>query len=277
MLATLGRLGEALCVRAAEHDLHGEDAARPARRVRVRRDADAVARRVRGRFDVLHRTFLGYPARLAPADRVARFHALFGRSLARHAAQEPLTADETGVGRRLHRARPAPRSGALLMKRRTVLAAARRRRRGLAAARCCGPLPARRRRVLHLHPRGRRLGRHAVGRPAQRAQRARRAGVDRQHRHRPRSRTGRRVALDGDTDTFEILDAGDVAMRFGPGDRRSLRPARSPDDHQRPRDEHGEPPRRHRVLGDRAGTSRAGARRQRSIDVAIANELGTAS
>ena len=36
-------------------------------------------------FDVLHRTFLGYPVKLAPPDRVERFHTLFTAISQRHA------------------------------------------------------------------------------------------------------------------------------------------------------------------------------------------------
>jgi hypothetical protein len=90
MLATLGRLGEALCARAAEHDLHAKTP--PEQRVVFAFDDDDWD----ARFDVLHRTFLGYPARLAFADRIARFHALWSDVAARHAgAKQPLTAEET--------------------------------------------------------------------------------------------------------------------------------------------------------------------------------------
>ena len=156
-----------------------------------------------------------------------------------------------------------------------VSADARCRRGGarVAAPLWAAPHAATRRRVLRLHPRVRRLGRHAVGRPAQRAQGARRAGVDRQHRHRPahaledrRARRRHRHVRD------PRAERRHAALR--PRHRRALRSARSPDDHQRPRDEHGEPPRRHRVLGDRAPPRRRRARRRRAIDVAIANELG---
>jgi hypothetical protein len=109
MLATLGRLGEALCARAAEHDLHGgktplaqrvvfaftvsvPGTAREADRD-VEPDGDAAFAE---RFDVLHRTFLGYPATLAPGDRTAKFHALFDGVVARHATGKTLTATETG-------------------------------------------------------------------------------------------------------------------------------------------------------------------------------------
>lgn len=93
MLATLGRLGEALCARAAEHDLHARTPLD--QRVVFAFDARGEDAFATG-FDVLHRTFLGYPARLAPTDRIARFHALFTSVAARHAGmKQPLTADET--------------------------------------------------------------------------------------------------------------------------------------------------------------------------------------
>lgn len=94
MLATLGRLGEALCVRAAEHDLHAKTPLD--QRVVFAFEAgpdDDLA--FATRFDVLHRLFLGYPAKLAPGDRVAKFHALYQDVAARHTAKGPLTSDET--------------------------------------------------------------------------------------------------------------------------------------------------------------------------------------
>lgn len=81
MLATFERLGAALCDRAVEHDLRGH-------KPRVIFDFDAPdkvdAAAFAPRFDVLHRTFLGYPAKLAPG-REAKFFALFQGTLARHA------------------------------------------------------------------------------------------------------------------------------------------------------------------------------------------------
>jgi len=95
MLATLGRLGEALCARAAEHDLHGGKTPLE-QRVVFAFDGPDTEDTFDARFDVLHRTFLGYPAKLAPGERGAKFHALFGEIAARHAgAKNPLTADET--------------------------------------------------------------------------------------------------------------------------------------------------------------------------------------
>jgi hypothetical protein len=47
------------------------------------------------KLDVLHRTFLGYPLRLAPADRAQKFYLLFTEVEARHPKKNPLNADET--------------------------------------------------------------------------------------------------------------------------------------------------------------------------------------
>lgn len=92
MLATIGKLSEALCVRAAEHDLH----ARTTLDKRVvfgfdARPAPSLAEFEVG-FDVLHRTFLSYPA---PVDRAGRFYALYREVAGRHTAGPTLTSDET--------------------------------------------------------------------------------------------------------------------------------------------------------------------------------------
>jgi len=83
MLATLGRLGEALCVRASEHDF---DKKTP-KDQRVVFAFDVKAGFDDG-FDVLHRTFLGYPAALAPKDRQSRFSTLYQYVLGRHKKPE---------------------------------------------------------------------------------------------------------------------------------------------------------------------------------------------
>jgi hypothetical protein len=99
MLAAFGRLGEALCVRAAEHDLRGPGGKRPPLSERVVFAFEPVARpsaaQFAERFDVLHRGFLGYPAALAPAERTERYHALFSQVAAHHAAKAPLSPEET--------------------------------------------------------------------------------------------------------------------------------------------------------------------------------------
>jgi hypothetical protein len=91
MLATLGRLGEALCVRAAEHDLHAKQ---PAVLFTFAAHVQTLEDFVPD-FDVLHRTFLGYPVRLAPPDRAHKFFALWTEVAAHHKAKNPLSPDET--------------------------------------------------------------------------------------------------------------------------------------------------------------------------------------
>jgi hypothetical protein len=97
MLAAFGRLGEALCVRAAEHDLHNKNTP-PGDRVVFAFEpvAAPTAAQFAERFDVLHRSFLGYPAALAPAERVERYFQLFHAVAGHHTVASPLTSDETG-------------------------------------------------------------------------------------------------------------------------------------------------------------------------------------
>ena len=100
MLATLGRLGEALCARAAEHDLHGATAAPLAQRIVFAFELTKkppTAAEFAERLDVLHRTFLGYPLALAPAERAPRYYQLY-RAIAEHHStrkKASLTADES--------------------------------------------------------------------------------------------------------------------------------------------------------------------------------------
>lgn len=95
MLAALGRLGEALCVRSVEHDLR---AGTPLD-ARVVFAFEPIVNPTRAQFaigfDVLHLTFLGYPASLAPAERLDRYYALFRQVAARHPGRR-LSPDETG-------------------------------------------------------------------------------------------------------------------------------------------------------------------------------------
>ncbi len=90
MMAAFERLGIALCDRALEHDLKASAPVPVERRLIFAfdlpaQDLDAAA--FAPRFDVLHRTFLSYPARLAPPDREARFFALYEGTVARHRAK----------------------------------------------------------------------------------------------------------------------------------------------------------------------------------------------
>jgi len=90
MIAAFERLGVALCDRAIEHDLK----AKPAPFVKDRlvfafdppEGAVSEAAFMRG-FDVLHRTFLAYPSRLAPPGREASFFQLYTETASRHAAK----------------------------------------------------------------------------------------------------------------------------------------------------------------------------------------------
>jgi hypothetical protein len=96
MVATFERLGVALCDRALEHDLRAPKGGEPppvAERLVFAFDApgkgelDAAA--FGPRFDTLHRTFLGYPASLAPPGRVARYYQLYRDVEAGHAKADP--------------------------------------------------------------------------------------------------------------------------------------------------------------------------------------------
>jgi hypothetical protein len=88
MIAAFERLGVALCDRALEHDLEAKPPPLTKDRLIFAFDPPSgevsEAHFARG-FDVLHRTFLGYPARLAPAGREASFFELYRQTVARHA------------------------------------------------------------------------------------------------------------------------------------------------------------------------------------------------
>jgi hypothetical protein len=88
MIAAFERLGVALCDRAVEHDLK----AKPPPFVKDRLvfafeppAGEASEAAFTQGFDVLHRTFLGYPARLAPQGREKDFFTLYRETFARHA------------------------------------------------------------------------------------------------------------------------------------------------------------------------------------------------
>jgi hypothetical protein len=95
MMATFERLGIALCDRAVEHDLKAPKGGEvPPVKDRVifafdlpAGETDEVA--FAPRFDVLHRTFLGYPAALAPPARIARYFELYRDIFAGHAKSQP--------------------------------------------------------------------------------------------------------------------------------------------------------------------------------------------
>lgn len=103
MLATFERIGAALCERATERDLRAKP--RPALDKRAvfafePTTAEPTAQEFAERFDVLHRTFLGYPAHLAETtDRTLRFRNLYRQAVARGAGEtvsRKLTPTEQG-------------------------------------------------------------------------------------------------------------------------------------------------------------------------------------
>ena len=92
MLATFERLGVALCDRALEHDWRGAPPPPVAERTLFAFEpprANPTEAAFAPQFDVLHRTFLGYPASLAPPDRTARFYKLFEQVASEHAKSAP--------------------------------------------------------------------------------------------------------------------------------------------------------------------------------------------
>jgi hypothetical protein len=102
MVAAFERLGVALCDRAVEHDLKSKPPTPIGSRLVFDFELPQTALDAAGfraRFDVLHRTFLGYPAALAPAERGPRFYALYQQIVAAHtkfAPQSRLSPTEAG-------------------------------------------------------------------------------------------------------------------------------------------------------------------------------------
>jgi hypothetical protein len=104
MVATFERLGVALCDRAVEHDLRPAKGRGPIpidERVIFAFEMPAGPvddKEFAPRFDVLHRTFLGYPAALAPPAREGRFFTLYSTIVAEHAkdAKSRFTPQEAG-------------------------------------------------------------------------------------------------------------------------------------------------------------------------------------
>ncbi len=89
MVATFERLGVALCDRALEHDWKSKPPIAPNERAVFVFDepAQTDAASFASRFDELHRTFLSYPARLAPG-RTEDFYALYTTITKLHAANK---------------------------------------------------------------------------------------------------------------------------------------------------------------------------------------------
>jgi hypothetical protein len=81
MIATFERIGIALCDRGLEHDRSTSPRLVYDFDMPAQLDAAAFA----SRFDVLHRTFINYPAALAPTDRTNRYFKLYTDTTALHA------------------------------------------------------------------------------------------------------------------------------------------------------------------------------------------------
>ncbi len=103
MVSTFERVGVALCDRAVEHDIKGLPVPGAPKDPKAKAGPPPVNERVifafdagdpadvaafAPKFDVLHRTFLGYPASLAPTERTARFFALYGDVKKLHATKK---------------------------------------------------------------------------------------------------------------------------------------------------------------------------------------------
>ena len=92
MVAAFERLGVALCDRAIEHDLKAKPRVAIGSRLIFDFDVPETpldsADFAKG-FDELHRTFLGYPAALAPAERGPRFFHMYQQIVAERAKSGP--------------------------------------------------------------------------------------------------------------------------------------------------------------------------------------------
>ena len=90
MLATFERVGIALCDRAAERELDASPRPALASRTVFAFEPTAAGptdKEFADRFDVLHRTFIGYPAALAETPRTERFYKLYIDTVAKHSAK----------------------------------------------------------------------------------------------------------------------------------------------------------------------------------------------
>lgn len=100
MIATFERLGAALCDRAVEKDLKATPAVPVDKRMVYTFDVPKDLLDEAGfttRFNALHRRFLGYPVKLAPAERAPRFYKLYRDIAGQHDAKTSrLTAPEVG-------------------------------------------------------------------------------------------------------------------------------------------------------------------------------------
>lgn len=107
MVAAFERVGIALCDKALEKDLKSNTPMEqrkiyafdlPPGDPKVPQSGVLDRAAFAPRFDVLHTTFLGYPAALAPTDRESRFFDVYTRVAAMHdATKSKFTATEAGM------------------------------------------------------------------------------------------------------------------------------------------------------------------------------------
>jgi hypothetical protein len=91
MLATFERIGIALCDKSLQHDLRRTPALPINERYIFAFDAPPgplTEAAFNDPFDTLHRTFLGYPASLADAQRTLRYLALYNQVYAAHSSED---------------------------------------------------------------------------------------------------------------------------------------------------------------------------------------------
>jgi hypothetical protein len=103
MVASFERVGIALCDRALENDWLGATPPPASKRLIFTFDQPAATATApltqaafTAGFDVLHRTFLGYPSALAPTDRLTRFYGLYNDIVAAHTTKTRFTPQQAG-------------------------------------------------------------------------------------------------------------------------------------------------------------------------------------
>ncbi len=101
MVASFERVGIALCDRALENDWLGTTPPAASARLIFTFDQPSATTPLTqatfaAGFDVLHRTFLGYPAALAPTDRTTRFYGLYNDVVAAHTTKTRFTPAQAG-------------------------------------------------------------------------------------------------------------------------------------------------------------------------------------
>ena len=221
-------------------------------------DEGALAKR----FDVLHRTFLGYPRTLAPPSRTKRFLGLYRDIVRMHKTEARSRASRLTrrAGRRSATGSYATPSftftdmeGSKMATRRTFLkvlgAAQQPQAWRFRRSRPSRTLPRRTTESSSSSSTPREGGTSLSGPTPERAPRARSPRVDREHRHFAAPAVARRSAR-RDREDVRARSAPGLLSRVRAGCRRACRHRRSDHDCERARHEHGRAPRRRHVLCD---------------------------